>query len=89
MRDTRRVGLNVVKGIIDFGLDTGQERVKEPFTIFVGSEDNSDAMTNTTADGFRYLNETSQCTLTLSQGVGVRRPSLASSVVETPETTHR
>jgi len=51
-----QLGNSVVKGAIDFGLDAEQERVKESFMTFVGSDNNSDAMINTTTNnclGFR------------------------------------
>jgi hypothetical protein len=35
---------------MEFGLNAEQERVKEPIRSFLGSDDNSDAMINTTAD---------------------------------------
>ena len=51
-----QLGNSFVKGAPDFGPDAEQERVKEPPTTFVGSDDNSDGMINTTTDnclGFR------------------------------------
>jgi hypothetical protein len=35
---------------MEFSLDAEQERMKEPIRSFLGSDDNSDAMINTTAD---------------------------------------